>query len=115
MKQAAEWAKILKEHCGFGDFGCQGCLDIIRAIQKDAASAASVPDGWQPINTAPKDGTEIDVWCKVCGRVPDAVFNTKKNRWEYVGLDMFDEMDWIELEYPPTHWMPLPPPPKEED
>ena len=36
MKQAKEWAEILKEHCGFGDFGCAGCLKIIEDIQNDA-------------------------------------------------------------------------------
>lgn len=70
---------------------------------------------WQPINTAPKDGTRILVCC------------FDMNNWE------FDVSSWTTEEYEddegnideytgwlpmvgvsgPTHWMPLPEPPVE--
>ena len=55
---------------------------------------------WQPIETAPKDGTCVLVYSK--GRVISAYF-------------LHD--DWLEVLHSysfndPTHWMPLPEPPK---
>lgn len=77
---------------------------------------------WQPIETAPKDGTPIllsngvDVsfgnWIKedfsireirdIEGRYVDQIENQQEAQW----------MDWDGGMQPdPTHWMPLPPPP----
>lgn len=66
---------------------------------------------WQPIETAPKDGTPFDAW------VPDAFggrrmcglsFNAK-GRLRQHGL-----LTDTELPRWPTHWMPLPAPPGEQ-
>ena len=63
---------------------------------------------WQPIETAPKDGRESLCWTKECGQVvlywDD--FNHDEPRWS----NGFDD-DQIT----PTHWMPLPKPPQEQD
>lgn len=54
---------------------------------------------WQPIETAPKDGTEI--LTTSLDKYPDDIFcdrwYAKENRWSY--------------DAKPTHWMPLPKPP----
>lgn len=59
---------------------------------------------WQPIETAPKDGTDILTWT----HLPDA-FNpyivVKWKRGTWVAVDPLGE-------YLPTHWMPLPEPPQ---
>lgn len=58
---------------------------------------------WQPIETAPRDGTQILAFW-ISGNIYGAV------SWDN-GL-----RSWIELHedvYDPTHWMPLPPPPKD--
>lgn len=83
---------------------------------------------WQPIASAPKDGTEILAWRADCGIV--------LVRWtcmddfcteseiEKVSEEDAMQRDWffadfvsggrLEGEEVPTHWMPLPPPPVEE-
>lgn len=84
---------------------------------------------WQPIETAPKDGTLVLLHVDFSGRqhrLHDAVDwavttgqnccdNTGEDVWEVVGWDWsFDafETEFIEPGSAVTHWMPLPPPPK---
>ena len=58
---------------------------------------------WQPIETAPMDGTRVLVF-RMCWQESAAVcwFNRDTDEWIPVGGVMFCE---------PTHWMPLPPAP----
>lgn len=81
---------------------------------------------WQPIESAPKDGTIIDVWLEeslsdikfYCSSRPvhlkDAQYGGRSAGWLWkngkfrpylVGLNM-------PVFVIPTHWMPLPEPPK---
>lgn len=60
---------------------------------------------WRPIETAPKDGTRIIVGCKDVVWCDAGWQNMKRvpDRWEsFIGPVPFQ----------PTHWMPLPEPPK---
>jgi hypothetical protein len=68
-------------------------------------------EGWQPIETAPKDGTKFDAW------VPDAFggrrmtelsFNWRGQLRQHGLLSAADLPRW------PTHWRPLPSPPTNE-
>jgi hypothetical protein len=61
---------------------------------------------WQPIESAPKDGTPVDIWCAGF-RYTDAYWGRVANEW----LD--EDGDPIKDYYgeEPTHWMPLPSPP----
>ena len=72
-----------------------------------AALEPAAPQGWQPIETAPKDGTQIDVWCPDADdgyRVADAWVDHAGN-WRCC----FDNnVRWARQ---PTHWQPLPVPP----
>lgn len=64
------------------------------------------PSPWRPIATAPKDGTPIlGWWVDECMIVDWCVF-VKRWRSTHDGEDMFEPE--------PTHWMPLPDPPKDE-
>ena len=81
---------------------------------------------WQPIETAPKDGTHILAFAYplaiiplVCcwQQAPEGIRDQCKEwQWKWSEADDFFRDDdlfryWIEMEYNPTHWMPLPPPP----
>jgi len=70
---------------------------------------------WKPIGTAPKDNQEI----LVSGFIRN---DMNAGRWVSQGVRLDDSDQWIltddaeysgECFYPPTHWMPLPSPPKD--
>lgn len=67
---------------------------------------------WQPIDTAPKDGTEIQSWSTELGwhRV---YYNIE---YQNFGYDWYDEInedkDFVIFPFI-THWMPIPEPPND--
>lgn len=64
---------------------------------------------WQPIRTAPKDGTEILVFGFLKVALDEAsirymeVCRFYKDRWT---------VEWMDSYKPPTHWQHLPEPPR---
>jgi hypothetical protein len=63
---------------------------------------------WQPIETAPVDGTPVLL--AAAGTVFEGEYKPDANGWWLANTDPTDYHDgqvW------PTHWMPLPHPPKE--
>ena len=62
---------------------------------------------WQPIETAPIDGTEVLVF----GPKQDGVYLAAYKYGDWCVAGPWDD-GWTELLSPPTHWMPLPEPPK---
>ncbi len=84
---------------------------------------------WQDIETAPRDGTEILVWRSDAGvflarYTSMDVFLTAGELEDYDDADIYIE-DWFYADFvqggrldkseAPTHWMPLPEPPKPGD
>jgi hypothetical protein len=69
---------------------------------------------WLPIETAPKDGTHIDVWHKSGFRVSDVTYIDNKTHShavpEFKAFANSNSMYGINSL---THWMPLPTPPKD--
>lgn len=64
-------------------------------------------DGWRPIETAPTDGTEVDLWAG--DRCTNCHFNLGKwLRWDSASVD--DEPSWHVI-VNPSYWMPLSLPP----
>lgn len=62
-------------------------------------------DEWQPIETAPKDGTEIVAHDSKTGR--SHVTWCVLRHWHDPDDHYYSEAS----DFIPTHWMPLPPPP----
>jgi hypothetical protein len=60
---------------------------------------------WLPIETAPKDETDIIV--AEGGLVSVAFFDTDEGKW----LDSMNHDGYEHARRRPTHWMPLPDPP----
>jgi hypothetical protein len=71
---------------------------------------------WQRIETAPKDGTRVDLWC-----INHLTYDKRGQR--VVNVAWGTVTDWTRREHEgwqhgrgedlePTHWMPIPEPPK---
>lgn len=81
----------------------------VMATQWEWQAWQAAAPAWQPISTAPRDGTVV------LARIPDqdvqqaVMWSAKENcwviQWDHWKLDGFDT---------PTHWMPLPPAPEEK-
>ena len=66
---------------------------------------------WQPIETAPKDGTKVDMW-RVHYRTPDVFWSNGEDWWCVDGKFMQSDPVPLGTSPEPTHWQPLPEPPK---
>lgn len=72
--------------------------------------------GWQPISTAPKDGTVIDLWVQWpehndARRTPDAHWSCAVGEWQ---LGQYHAGQFVHRPMI-THWMPEPAPPSAHD
>lgn len=91
------------------------------ALRRGARAAIAAMRGWEPIKTAPRDGTKVDLWMKIDAspmsmgwsdefRVPEAWFEV--DRWfHYRERGAKSEL----LTRYITHWMPLHDPPALSD
>jgi hypothetical protein len=78
-----------------------------------ACEGANTMTDWQPIETAPRDGMEIIGVMKSYHPSYGIPFSPTLtwflgDKWRYYDR-VLEEVDW----YEPTHWRPLPQPPKE--
>ena len=87
------------------------------AVDHLAAQGRIVPDGWvamqgwQPIETAPKDEyTKADILTSTGIRFADSIFINGKWTNKFLGIS---GISIEEFRHKLTHWMPLPEPPKE--
>jgi len=77
----------------------------------ELARIESLMPEWLPIETAPKDGTEIDVWVKNGFRIINVRWKVDGGYWVYNR----DYINWNWLGALPTHWLPIPKPPENRD
>lgn len=68
---------------------------------------------WQPIETAPKDGTSILLYVDGCVIEGNYRGSEDYKYWGYVSLNSHGCGCCGEDDPEPTHWMPLPEAPKE--
>lgn len=87
-------------------YGHDGMHWIYGGVSAWSAPEDARPEGWQPIETAPKDGTTIIVLDGSC--VEPAMWDCEE---EVDGGQCWRASDpaWERIQ--PTHWTPLPPPP----
>lgn len=76
------------------------------SLHKSARAALSVMSKWQPIDTAPKDGTEIIIWDGSNIRIATFMYTDDDGQMKWFP----DGMPFVVA----THWMPLPSPPLPE-
>lgn len=108
-----QYAEITRHEDG-GQFfvGCATCLSKARyspTLDEAAKAWNTRAPQWQPIETAPKDGTKVLVCCI-------GVSSRTKKREGQIVVDFWnkDFEYWGEFNrdyFPATHWMPLPTPP----
>ena len=81
------------------------CITNIKTILTALEMAKG--NGWQSIDSVPKDGTEILI-LDISKDVYTAWFVENRERWEeaYSGDELIHKL---------THWQPLPTPPKESE
>ncbi len=112
-------AALLDDRCGIsirmtmGGGSLRAFLEAIgKGIMADRESRAPTPspDGWQPIETAPRDGTEVLILRD--GRLALGWWSDDPYRPEPVpfwhGTDVHDYGKKWAQKTQPTHWMPLP-------
>jgi hypothetical protein len=99
--------------------------DLMREAKSiTAALDGMMVQGWQGIESAPRDGTAIDLWCgnsEFPYRVTDVQWRepSESEWWVHGGEGMKTaDAQWIDPcgwpmsgDEAPTHWMPLPTPP----
>ncbi len=69
---------------------------------------------WQPIETAPKDGSKVDLWVIFENgghRVTDAYWTGNDRRGWMLGSDGYTQHQYTTRPVV-THWMPIPEAPK---
>ena len=90
---------------------------LVRHAREEAAdllvylTALEAALSWQPIETAPMDGTEVDLW-RGKHRFPNCHFHCGEWLW-WNTTSVDDEPSWLKVK-DPTHWLPLPPGPEPE-
>lgn len=65
---------------------------------------------WRPIESAPMDGTKIDVWSRD-ERITDVYWSDIQDWWCVDGMCGPEEPTPLHVAPAITHWQPLPDPP----
>ena len=85
-------------------------FELLQKI-KAALESKAVPDGWQPIETAPKDGTMVLLYGEPYNSAGEKIY---VGQWDKDSFCFWFDCCSYGPECKATHWMPLPPPPEVE-
>ena len=94
-------------------------------MSQDDATARSGPTAgaptlpgyayWPAIETAPMDGSRVDLWAKIWLSATDSFISRRFPNCYWTKGDIMTNRRaaWVNMDggYVATHWMPLPPPP----
>ena len=92
------------DEAGRNDFR-RHALAALRAIE---GAGYEVGPGWQPIETAPRDGTRILAIGGGLSEVEVVDYNAKVGCWNAETVTLDDRDDESDGYNRPTHWRPLP-------
>lgn len=84
---------------------------VLDEAAKPAPGGPKTREGWQPIETAPKDGRDFLVWNRE-NRVRKARWYERSSSDLGISLYEGDGVNSFKGGIQPTHWMPLPAPPE---
>ena len=97
-------ASVREHECDSLEAGKAAC----EADWRGRIAACLVPVEWRPIETAPKDGRGVLVWCPERKSTYAAIWDESLGEWSPFGSrDTYTSR-------PVTHWQPLPAPPTGE-
>ena len=111
IRRANQYTRKAIEKPDIGGFWDELATFVIKNMKDKATN-----DQWQPIETAPKDGTLVDLWAvsehsPEGRRLPDCYWakgmltpRDMPERWRGRGMPV-NHLNWQ-----PTHWMPYPDP-----
>ena len=105
LSDAAKYAKAMIDNELHGEGG--DCLTSAWDMLTEALAAIpAAASGWQDMATAPRDGTSVTVCGPASGPPQTAFFDVGGWQvWVY-------QLTGLQVRGEPTHWMPLPEPPK---
>ena len=89
----------------------QKLVAVLDEAAKPAPGGPKTREGWQPIETAPKDGRDFLVWNRE-NRVRKARWYERSSSDLGISLYEGDGVNSFKGGIQPTHWMPLPAPPE---
>lgn len=103
-KNHREFAELHEDHqrVNHVHHGMANAYEIMEGLIQEKINERNLITQWQPIETAPRDGTDILLWCGwfITGFFKDGRFYTEDGTNPIFGC---------------SHWMPLPPPPESEE
>jgi len=96
-----------------GDIDCAKLAEAARSHLSQPPADESELDGWLPIESAPKDGTEIFGGQEYRNSRSGHLLGGFIDKCKFVSDD-YTNGKWVSSSgfVQPTHWMPLPKPPK---